>query len=178
MDLEKAIFERRSVRNYSSKNVEKKHLKELLNAGMQAPTAGNIQPWVFVCVTHTKRIHQIRTVSPGMLGNPQALICVCSDQNRAVEKAGPGGRTLALMDCAMAAQTIMLFAYSLGLGTCAIRSFNQSAVRELISSPAHIHPELLITVGYPAESPNPSPRKKDVVFWELYGEKEEGKNDQ
>jgi nitroreductase len=178
MDLEKAIFERRSVRNYSPKNVEKKHLKELLDAGMQAPTAGNIQPWVFVCVTHEKSIHQIRTVSPGMLGNPKALICVCSDQNRAVEKAGPGGRTLALMDCAMAAQTIMLLAYSLGLGTCAIRSFNQTAVRELISAPAHIHPELLITVGYPAESPTPSPRKKDVVFWELYGEKEEGKNDQ
>ncbi len=178
MNLEKAIFGRRSVRNYSSKILEKKHLKELLDAGIWAPTAGNIQPWVFVCVTHTKRIQQIHTVSPGMLGNPQALICVCSDQNRAVEKAGPGGRTLAIMDCAMAAQTIMLFAYGLGMGTCAIRSFNPSAVRELISAPAHIHPELLITVGYPAESLKPPARKKDVFFWELYNEKEGKKDDE
>jgi nitroreductase len=177
MNLEKAIFLRRSVRKYSPENVEKKHLEELLDAGVWAPTAGNIQPWIFVCVTEKKKIHHICTVSPGMLGVPHAVICVCSDQKRAVEKAGSGGRTLALMDCAMAAQNIMLRACGLGLGTCVIRSFNQSAVRELVSAPAHVKPELLVTIGHPAESPKPPQRNRDVIFWEKYNEKERKKDD-
>jgi nitroreductase len=72
----------------------------------------------------------------------------------------------------MATQNIMLCAFGLGLGTCVIRSFNQSAVRELISAPAHINPELLVTIGHPAESPTPPSRNKDVIFWEMYNEKE------
>ena len=93
MELKKALLERRSVRQFEERDVEKEQLQELLIAGIWSPTAGNIQPWMFFCVTEKTRIHKIQVVSPGMLGNPQALICVCSDQKRAFEKAGQGGKT-------------------------------------------------------------------------------------
>ena len=134
MELKQALFERRSVRQFEERAVERELLRELLDAGIWSPTAGNIQPWLFFCITEKTRIHKIQVVSPGMLGNPQALICVCSDQDRAFEKAGQGGKALALMDCAMAAQNIMLRAHDLGLATCVIRSFNQTAVRELLGT--------------------------------------------
>jgi nitroreductase len=175
MELKKAILERRSIRAFSEKPVEKNLLKELLTAGIYAPTAGNIQPWIFFSITDPDGINKIRTISPGMLSNPKALICVCSDQKKAFERAGKGGKTLSLMDCAMAAQNIMLRAYDLGLGSCVIRSFNPSALREIVGAPDHIQPELIVTIGYPAENPDPPARNTDVIYREEYGKKEEGK---
>ena len=171
MELKKALFERRSIRVFSEKPVEKDLLKELLTAGLYAPTAGNIQPWAFFSITEPERINKIRTISPGMLGHPKALICVCSDQKKAFERAGKGGKTLALMDCAMAAQNIMLRAYDLGLGSCVIRSFNSDALREIAGAPDYIQPELIVTIGYPAENPDPPARATDIIYLEEYGKK-------
>jgi nitroreductase len=172
MELKEALLERRSVRQFKEQVVEIELLRELLHAGIWAPTAGNIQPWIFICVTKPARIHNIQVVSPGMLGNPQALICVCSDRKLAFDKAGKGGSSLALFDCAMAAQNIMLRAYDLGLATCVIRSFNQNAVRELLSAPEHVVPELLINIGYPVRIPTKPGRREEVIFWELFNKRE------
>ena len=174
MELKNVLLERRSVRQFEERGVEKGLLQELFVAGIWSPTAGNIQPWVFFCITQRARIHRIQVVSPGMLGNPQALICVCSDQKRAFEKAGQGGKTLALMDCAMAAQNIMLRAHDLGLATCVIRSFNQMAVRELLEAPEHLVPELLINIGYASKQPSKPSRNMELVHWEYYREDNNG----
>jgi nitroreductase len=174
MELKEAVLERRSVRQFQEKEVDKRLLEEMLVAGIWSPTAGNIQPWAFFCITENVRIHRIRVVSPGMLGNPQALICVCSDQKRAFEKAGQGGKILALMDCAMAAQNIMLRAHDLGLATCVIRSFNQSAVRELLEAPDRLLPELIITIGYASTQPSKPARNMGLLHWEYYREDKDG----
>ncbi|MCK5250691.1 MAG: nitroreductase family protein, partial [Spirochaetaceae bacterium] len=68
----------------------------------------------------------------------------------------------------MASQNIMLRALDLELGTCAIRSFNQSAVREILKIPDGVEPELLITVGYPKQDTKAPSRKEDVIRWEEY----------
>lgn len=177
METKKAILKRRSCRRFTDKPVEKELLEELLQAGIWSPTAGNIQPWAFICITDPKSIKNIRIVSPGMLGNPNAIICICSNRKKAFKKAGDSGKTLALMDCAMASQNIMLRAFDLGLGTCVIRSFNQRAVRELLAAPEHIHPELLITIGYPAQIPPPPKRSEEVIFWEQFTEIQEEKSE-
>ena len=171
MELKKAILERRSIRAFSEKPVDKDLLKEIVIAGIYSPTAGNIQPWAFLSITEPERINKIHTISPGLLSQPTALICVCSDQEKALKRAGKGGKTLALMDCAMAAQNIMLRAYDLGLGSCVIRSFNPDALREIVEAPEHIQPELIVTIGYPAETPDPPVRTTDIIYAEEYGKK-------
>jgi len=173
MELEKAILGRRSVRKFTAKPIEKKVLNELLTAGIWSPTAGNIQPWAFICVTDPEMVHKIRVVSPGMFWSTSAVICVCSDQEKASKAAAKEGKTLSLFDCAMAAQNIMLRAYDLGLGTCVIRSFNQAAARELLGAPEHIQPELLIIVGYSDQAPKAPRRNMEVIFWEAYGQRGE-----
>ena len=169
MELKKALFERRSIRSFSEKPVEKELIKDILTAGIYAPTAGNIQPWAFIGISDPEIINKIRVISPGMLGHPKVLICVFSDQKKAYERAGKGGKTLALMDCAMATQNIMLRAFDLGLGTCVVRSFNQVAAHEILGTPDYLQPELFITIGYPAENPDPPSRNTGIIYWEEYG---------
>ena len=170
MRVFEAIKGRRSIRRFENRSIEKEVLLKLVEAGIWAPTGGNAQTWAFIIVTDPRRIQKIKAVSPGMLGTPSALVVVCQDRKLAYEKGGEVGRdTLSLMDTAMASQNIMLQAYEAKLGSCPILSFHKEGVQTLLNLPGRLVPELVISLGYPAESPKPPQRKfEEVYFFEEY----------
>ena len=45
------IFKRKSIRNFSDDEVSTDKIKNLIRAGMQAPSAFNSQPWEFIIVS-------------------------------------------------------------------------------------------------------------------------------
>jgi nitroreductase/NAD-dependent dihydropyrimidine dehydrogenase PreA subunit len=57
--IEKAILNRRSVRNYKDQPVPESIIRRVLEAGRFAPSAGNCQPWKFVVVTNKSLIHDM-----------------------------------------------------------------------------------------------------------------------
>lgn len=172
MDLWTAIKNRRSIRKFTAGPVEDRILKDLiLEAGIWAPT-GNAQGWRFIVINNPKILNKIRSVSPGLLGIPSAVIVVCHDLAYALKTGGElGVKNASLMDTAMAAQNIMLAAYASGLGTCPVASFNPKAVQKILGLPEHIYPQLLITVGIPSEIPLPPKRNFDVIWFNSYEDK-------
>lgn len=62
----------------------------------------------------------------------------------------------------------MLRAYDLGIGSCAIGSFNAIAVRKLLDIPEHVQAELLLLFGRYEALPKPPPRKTEVIHWERF----------
>jgi nitroreductase len=170
MDVFEAIRGRRSIRCFTDRPVKEEVLRKLVEAGIWAPNGGNWQTWRFVVVTETSMLKKIKMVSPGLLGDPPAMIAVCQDVEEAMRKGGRiGAESVSLMDTAMAAQNIMLVAHALGLGTCAIASFHAEAVQRVLRLPKRIAPQLLISVGYPKNKPNPPGRRTDgICFFEAY----------
>jgi len=118
---------------------------------------------------------RVKLISPGLFGNPAALIICCINKKRA-EKGGRLGENTALMDVSMAAQNMMLMAYSLGIGSCPIVSFNKTALKELLNIPEDVEPVLIISLGYPEFWPKPPKRRplEEVVHVEEYGKPLEG----
>ena len=168
MQVFDAIKGRRSVRSYTEKKIPREQLEQIMEAAIWAPSASNAQAWEFIVVEDSGDIKRIKTFSPGIFGNPAAIIIVCRDFNRAYELCGELGRdTLSLMDVSMASQNIMLASHDLGIGSCAVRSFGISAVKRLYDLPEHISPELLITLGYPEKTPKSPGRRRinEVVHW-------------
>mgnify|MGYP000898975964 CR=1 FL=1 len=156
------IKARRSIRAFRDDGVPSCVLSELIEAGIWAPSGSNIQPWYFIIVQDKGVLEQVKAFSPGLLGNPPVVIIVCTDRQLAFEKGGELGRDeLCLMDICMASQNIMLMATEKGLGTCAIRSFNKSAVARIIGLPTHVSPDLIISVGYP-KGTAVAPKRKAV----------------
>jgi len=170
MDIEQAIRDRRSIRRFQEKAIPEEVLVRLVEAGVWAPSGGNAQTWIFIIINEQSRIEQIKAISPGLLGDPIALIAVCQDKDLAYKKGGELGReTLSVMDAAIASQNIALQASAEGLGSCLVLSFHEKGIQEFLNLPEHIVPELLITLGYPAESPKPPKRKfKEVTFFNEY----------
>ena len=154
------MMNRHSIRAFTEQAVPREVLEQLVEMGTHAPSACNIQAWKFCIVDNQELVRQIDDASMGISGNPPAIIVVMSDRDYAFKRGGKFGQKaadeFATLDCAYASQNIMLSAVELGLGTCAIKAYDDAVVRDLLKVPENYVVELLITVGYP--DPEVAPR--------------------
>ena len=76
-----AIYKRRSIRRYRDKAIPEDLIQKILKAGMNAPSAGNEQPWHFIVVDDREVLDQIPKFHPQskMLHEAPAAIVVCAD---------------------------------------------------------------------------------------------------
>lgn len=157
------IKSRRSIRSFLDKPIPPEHVQALLEAARWAPSGSNLQPWVFIVIQEPANIRKVKMFSPGLGGDPTTLLIVCSDQSAEASTA--------IMDVSIATQNVMLAAAEMGLGSCCVRSLNQKALQLLLSLPAHVVPELTISLGYPAGAPEVPSRRplEEIVHWEEYG---------
>ena len=58
------IFTRVSTRKFEDRPVEQEKITQLLKSAMQAPSAGNQQPWEFFVVTDKDKIKSLSQSSP------------------------------------------------------------------------------------------------------------------
>lgn len=169
METLEAIRLRRSVRKYTEQPVSEATLRCILEAAMNAPSAGNAQPWHFVVVRDKYVLQQASQVHQyvGMAAHAPLAVLVCGDL--AAERY-PG---YWVQDCAAAVQNLLLAATDLGVGSVwtGIHPMEDrvSAYAKLFSLPTHIIPFALIVLGYPAEPPKPnnrfSPDKVHLNYW-------------
>lgn len=162
---------RRAIREFREDKIPRDHVMKILESGIWAPSASNLQTWEFILITDKNMIEKIKLISPGLFGNPNVLIILCINKEKA-KKGGRLGETMALMNLSMAAQNMMLMAYSLGIGSCPIVSFNKIGVKELLEIPEYIEPVLIISFGYPQSWPEPPQRRplEEVVHVEKFGQ--------
>ncbi len=169
-DLLEIIKTRRSIRAYKKDaKIPSELLEKVLEAGLWSPTSSNVQPWEFIVVKEKANLMKVKALSPGIFGYPDAIIILAVNKERA-KRGGPRGAEIALMDLAMAAQNMMLEAHYLGLGSCPVLSFSKEGIKELLETPEQVEPALMLTLGYPAESPSPPKRRSldEVVHYEKY----------
>jgi len=150
MDAMEAILTRRSIRKYTKQPVPDEVLKELLEAAMCAPSAGNRQPWCFVIINDRKILNEIPAYHPyaQMLEEAPVAIMVCCDSDLQLGEWG-------VQDCSAATQNILLAAHAKGLGAVWLGVYptvpRLTAIKKLLSLPERIIPISLISIGYPAE---------------------------
>jgi len=149
MDALEAIFTRRSIRRYTDQPVGSEALKTLLEAGMNAPSANNRQPWHFVVVDARDKLEAITHVHPysQMLKQAPIAIVVCGDTTLS--------ESFWVQDCSAATENILVAARALGLGTVWLgvypREDRTADIAGLFQLPPEIRPLCIIAVGWPAE---------------------------
>jgi nitroreductase len=160
MELLEAIKKRRSIRKYKPQPVDEQSIRSVLEAAMEAPSAGNLQSRYFYVVRDSSLRERLAVAAYGQDFIEQApvAIVVCAD-HRIQGKYGDRGVTLyTIMDCAAAIQNLMLCAYSLGLGTCWVSAFNEAEAAKILEVPSHLRPVAIVPLGYTDESPSPRPK--------------------
>jgi nitroreductase len=154
MDLFEAIVERRSVRKFTEEPVAWGDVVRIIEAGMNAPSSGNLQNWRLLIVTEAAKRKAIAEASAQQYWMEKApvFIVICSDMDKMRKFYGiRGERLYAIQNCAAAAQNMLLAAHSLGLGACWIGAFDENAVQRVIENPDGARIEAIIPVGHPDE---------------------------
>ena len=161
MNVTEAINTRRSIRKFKDTPVGHDLLLRLADAGRLAPSASNLQAWKFIFLTEKELVGKISLFSPGLSGNPPIILIICSDMAYALEHGSRNSEIYGcMMDASMAAENIMLKAQEEGLGTCAVKSYNDAAVRKILNLPDTYRIELLLSIGWPDGEPQIPRRKK------------------
>ena len=167
MDVFDVIKERRSVRAYADKPVEKEKLDKIFEATRLAPSACNYQEWRFVVVTEKSKREALMVAADKQkfVAEAPVVIACCAETDGHKLRCGEPCYTI---DVTIAIDHITLAAVALGLGTCWIGSFNPEQVREILNIPQEIRVVELLTLGYPADSPREKNRKPidEIVHYE------------
>lgn len=172
METLEAIHTRRSVRSFTDEPITDEALQIIIRAAAAAPSHGNAQMWTFISVRNQKRITAMRTLSPGIIGNPTAVIVMCLDYRRSTTDPEGSLDIMPFFDIGAALQNISLASHDIGLGSCAIGSFHTQALVSFFGLPEEVEPVLLVVLGKTRRIPH-SPRKRpfeEIHFQEKYEE--------
>ena len=146
-----SIYHRTSIRNYEDRPVEKDKILEILRAGMQAPSAGNQQPWEFYVVTDKEKIKALSGVSPYAGTAADASVVIVP----AYRKQGLVFPEFAQIDLSIAQENMWLRTDELGLGGVwlgiAPIKERMDNVRKILNLPDTVEAFSLFPVGYPAQ---------------------------
>jgi nitroreductase len=144
-----AIFNRRSIRKYQDKPVEKEKIDKLIKAAMQAPSAANQQPWEFIVVENKETLQKLADMGPysKMTSNAGVAFVVLANRNNIkIETAWQQDLSAAVENLLLEATYLDLGAVWLGVATA---EAHVQYIRELFGLPEYIMPFALIPVGYP-----------------------------
>jgi len=171
MDTITTIMERRSIRRYKTDEIPPADLDKILEAGRQAPSAANRQPWHFVLTRDKELKKQVAAACSGQHWMADADV-ILAGIGLPSASAGSTGRLWYKVDVAIAMQNMILAATSLGYGTCWIGAFSEEEVKKVLDVPEEMRVVALTPIGVPDTSPAARPRKEvnQVFSAEKYGQ--------
>lgn len=154
-----AIYKRRSIREYTDKEIPLEKLQEIIKAGIWAPSGLNNQPWRFVIVRNKKIKEQIaqQTHYGHIVRGANALIAVYlskDDMYNAVKDHQSAGACI---------QNILLAAESMDLGAVWLGQIlkNNVEVNTILGLDDNYDLMAVIALGYPVHH-NQKSKRKDI----------------
>jgi FMN reductase [NAD(P)H] len=179
MDLYELLMKRRSVRNFEDRPVPDEVVDKLVDAANNAPTGCNIQPLSIVTVQEPERRAKLARMvvrQPWVRNAPLSMI-FCLDfwrMKKWAELSGVDFRghdafshfLLGYADVMCAAQTVVILAESLGLGSVYVGRVPYVAdeAREYFGMPTYVFPLMLLCLGYPKTTPRNVPKLSPAVI--------------
>ena len=143
------LLNRKSVRNYTDKEVPQDVVEQLLRAGMAAPSSRDRRPWHFIVISDKDILENLG----GQLKNASCL----KDANKAIVVCGDDqlSDNCWFLDCSAVTQNILIAAEAMGLGAVWTAVYPYEDRTEVINKAfglaANIHPLSIIPLGYPSE---------------------------
>jgi nitroreductase len=166
MEALEILKTRRSVREYSDKEITKELLEKIVDAARFAPTARNVQPWEFIVTTEAPILKKFSELAENarFLAQAKACIAVCCVETKYYLEDG----------CA-ATCNILLAAAALGIGSCWVAGDKKdycAEVAKILNAP-HCHKLVsLVALGYPKskDSFHLAEKRglKELIHWERF----------
>lgn len=184
------ITKRKTIRKFKNTKFGIENVIPLIDAAIQAPSAHNLQPWVFVLIDKKETKERLSSkmaatwinnlekdgksyldiqakvnLSKERINNAPFIIIPCFDTSK-VEKYGDERDNaefiMGIQSVALASENILLRATEKGYGVLWLCAplFCPDDVRVALNIPEHILPQEILIIGVPDEDPEKPTRKK------------------
>ncbi len=163
MEFYEIVSKRRSIRSFSSQPVEEEKLQKILETANRAPSAGNLQAYEVYVVRDEAGRQTLSTAAfrQQFVQSAPVVLVFCANPVRAAARYGRRGERLyASQDATIACAFAMLAATAEGLSTTWVGAFDDAAVHAAIGSPEGLRPVAILPIGYPAENPGATARRR------------------
>ncbi|HWD52756.1 MAG TPA: nitroreductase family protein [Acidimicrobiales bacterium] len=175
------VLKQRATRQFTDQPVSDELLDRCLRAATHAPSAENLQPWLFVVVRdagvrasigdlnrrawreggrqHSEGrlseslLREVERGAEGGIGSAPVIVVVCGDASIGLPATLPSSVFLAT-------QNLLLSANALGLGSAmtTLATFRVDELRQLLDLPATARPMAIVPIGWPSQPPG-KPRR-------------------
>lgn len=161
----KQLYERKSVRVFTDREILPEDKRLILEAATMAPTAGNQQLYTILDITDQELKEKLVKTCDNQpfIAQAKLVLVFCADCKKWYDgfkeagceprKPGVGDLLLAVSDANIAAQNAVTAAWSLGIGSCYIGDImeNCEEQRKLLHLPGYVFPAAMLVFGYPTE---------------------------
>jgi len=113
-----------------------------------------------------KRELALASFAQSFVAEAPVVLVFCANPGRSEKRYGKRGKNLyCIQDATIAAAYAQLAAVDLGLGSCWVGAFDEKEVLRILGNPEGLIPVAIIPIGYPAEQPPSTGRRKleDIV---------------
>ncbi len=175
MEVNEAIRKRRSIRRFTKRKVSEGVIIEAIEAGLWAPSAGNVQDKHFIIVRKQELKEALinAVFEQVWIAKAPVILILVSDIDRLRLKFRSRAEFYATISAGAAMENILLSLTGNGLQGANVGLFDEVEVKRILNIPDEKRVFSIIALGYPAEKP-PIPRRalmEQVVFFDVYGEK-------
>lgn len=164
-EIIKALYERKSVRVFTEQEISKAEKESILNAAIQAPSAGCQLLYTILDMTDQQKKEKLAELCDHQpfIAKAKLVLVFCADCEKWLSfyreagltprKPGAGDLLLAVEDALIAAQNAVTAAESLGIGSCYIGDVMERAedMKSLLDLPPYVYPACMLVFGYPTE---------------------------
>jgi len=164
-EIIKALYKRKSVRVFTEQEISKAEKESILNAAIQAPSAGCQLLYTILDITDQQKKEKLAELCDHQpfIAKAKLVLVFCADCEKWLSfyreagltprKPGAGDLLLAVEDALIAAQNAVTAAESLGIGSCYIGDVMERAeeMKVLLNLPPYVYPACMLVFGYPTE---------------------------
>jgi len=165
MDVFEAVRTVLAVRNFADRQVPSEAIRRILEAGRLTGSSMNLQPWHFIVIENRETLRQLGVLArsgPYIAGAPLAVV-VAIENSR-----------FAQSDASRAIQSMILTAWSEGIGSNWVGFTGLTDVRALLGIPETLDILAILPFGYPAKAVGLGRKKRkalaEVVHRERFGQ--------
>lgn len=185
-----ALYARKSVRVFTEEEISEEDRDTVLNAALQAPSAGCQLLYTILNITDQGKKERLAELCDhqAFIAKAKLVLVFCADCRKWLSfyreaglmprKPGAGDLLLAVEDALIAAQNSVTAAESLGIGSCYIGDVMENAeeMKELLEIPSFVYPACMLVFGYPTQQQKERKKRKrfclsDIVCENTYQDK-------
>lgn len=165
MEAYEAIRTVLAVRSYQDKSIPAEIVARIVEAGRLTGSSMNRQPWRFLVVEKPEtlqKLGELATSGPYIAQAPLAIVVIIEQTQFAVS------------DASRAIQSMMLAAWSEGIGSNWVGFQGMDDVKQLLAIPQELDILAIVPFGYPEQELGKGNKKRkalaEVAFQERFGQ--------